>query len=150
MKKIKENKENNKEKNNNKVKIIKSGKKIDEAEITKNEKESKKKTIIMYLVPMTILVIVGTVYIVAQRNWLLVIFAILMFIVLWGWDSSTRVCPKCKKWNSVVWIKTERFDKKEEKIVGKKKKESKIKYTRNQGKCKNCGCIYETIKQRIL
>lgn len=140
----------NKEKKEDNVKIIKAGKSLKEAEIAENEKESKNKTLLMYLIPMAILVILGVIYIFTRKNWLLIPFAILMFLVLFGWDSSTRICPKCKKWNSVVWIKTERFSKNEEKIVGKKKKKSKIKYTRSQGKCNNCGCIYETVKQRMI
>ena len=119
-----------------------------------NEKESKKKIILMYIIPLTVLVIVGFVYIFIHINILLIPFAFLMFIVLFGWDSATRVCPNCKVWNSVIWTKSENISEIEEIKTKKKKqkntKKMKIKYTINQGKCKECGCVFERKKQRLF
>lgn len=134
----------------NQIKIIKHGKNIDEKTKKENQKEANKKTLIMYLIPLIILIVLGISYIFTQLNILLIPFAILMFIVLIGWDGSTRTCPNCKKWNSIIWIKNENFSKTEKITKNKKVKKTKKKYTINQGKCKNCDLIYETKKQRII
>ena len=143
-----------KKSNTDNIKIINNGENISDSKKKMNEKESKKKIILMYIIPLTALVIVGLVYIFIHINILLIPFAFLMFIVLFGWDSATRVCPNCKVWNSVIWTKSENISEIEEIKTKKKKqkntKKMKIKYTINQGKCKECGCVFERKKQRLF
>lgn len=143
-----------KKSNTDNIKIINNGENISDSKKKMNEKESKKKIILMYIIPLTVLVIVGFVYIFIHINILLIPFAFLMFIVLFGWDSATRVCPNCKVWNSVIWTKSENISEIEEIKTKKKKqkntKKMKIKYTINQGKCKECGCVFERKKQRLF
>ena len=146
-----------KEKNNNeeRIKIIKEGKKIKKESIESNRKESTKKAILLYTVPLAIIVIVGIAYILTQMNILLIVFAPFMFMVLWGGDSSSRTCPRCKKWNSVIWNKTEKRIRTETiKTKGmfnkEKSKKTKRKYLKVGGKCKVCNCEFETEKNRII
>lgn len=136
------------------IKIINNGENIPDSKKNLNEKESKKKIILIYIIPLIALVALGFIYIFTHINILLIPFAFLMFIVLFGWDGATRVCPNCKIWNSVVWIKSENISETEEIKAKKKKQKSnkkvKIKYTINQGKCKECGCVFERKKQRLF
>lgn len=140
---------------NDKVNLKKEGKKISNREKSNNEKYSKKRMILQYLIPLIILIIVAIMYIFTQMNILLIIFGVLLFITLWGWDSSSRVCRNCKKWNSIVWTKTERLSRKtnvkKKSILNKNKKKTvEVKMTRLTGKCKNCECEYEIEKNRLL
>ncbi len=136
------------------IKIINNGENISDSKKDLNEKESKKKIILIYIIPLIALVALGFIYTFTHINILLIPFAFLMFIVLFGWDGATRVCPNCKIWNSVVWIKSENISETEEIKTEKKKQKSnkkvKIKYTINQGKCKECGCVFERKKQRLF
>lgn len=136
------------------IKIINNGENISDSKKDLNEKESKKKIILIYIIPLIALVALGFIYIFTHINILLIPFAFLMFIVLFGWDGATRVCPNCKIWNSVVWIKSENISETEEiktkKKIQKSNKKVKIKYTINQGKCKECGCVFERKKQRLF
>ena len=141
--------------NDDKITITKEGKKINEKVIEKNEKDSKKKALILYIIPLAIIVVIGIIYIFTQFNILLILFGICMFVVLFGGDCSSRTCPKCKKWNSVSWIKAERRIKRfnvTKKNFFKKEisKEIKQKYLLAGGKCKNCDCEFETQKNRLL
>jgi hypothetical protein len=138
--------------NKTNIKIINNGKNISNSIQKINEKDSRKKTILIYFIPLTALVIIGFIYIFTHINVLLIPFAVLMFIVLFGWDSATRICPNCKSWNAAVWIKNENVSETEEKKEKSKNKNKKIKvkYTIIQGKCKNCGCVFEKKKQRIF
>ena len=142
------------------IKILNNGENVSDSKKNLNEKESKKKIIFIYIIPLIALVALGFIYIFTHINILLIPFAFLLF----GWDGATRVCPNCKIWNSVVWIKSENISETEEKseniseteeIKTKKKKQKsnkkvKIKYTINQGKCKECGCVFERKKQRLF
>ena len=136
------------------IKIINNGENISDSKKNLNEKESKKKIIFIYIIPLIALVALGFIYIFTHINILLIPFAFLMFIVLFGWDGATRVCPNCKIWNSVVWIKSENISETEEIKTKKRKQKSnkkvKIKCTINQGKCKECGCVFERKKQRLF
>lgn len=136
------------------IKILNNGENVSDSKKNLNEKESKKKIIFIYIIPLIALVALGFIYIFTHINILLIPFAFLMFIVLFGWDGATRVCPNCKIWNSVVWIKSENISETEEIKAKKKKQKSnkkvKIKYTINQGKCKECGCVFERKKQRLF
>ena len=130
-------------------------KELKQKEIEQNQRTTKKKMIIQYLIPLILLVIVGVIYIPTHNNFLLIPFAILMFIVLFGHDASTRSCPNCKKWNTIIWERTEKKTKKikvtKMSILGKKKElEAKRKYIINTGKCKNCGYTFEKEQERII
>ena len=143
-----------KKNNTSNIKIINNGENIPDSKKNLNEKEPNNKIILIYIIPLIALVALGFIYIFTHINILLIPFAFLMFIVLFGWDGATRVCPNCKIWNSVVWIKSENISETEEIKTKKKKQKSnkkvKIKYTINQGKCKECGCVFERKKQRLL
>ena len=84
------------------IKILNNGENVSDSKKNLNEKESKKKIIFIYIIPLIALVALGFIYIFTHINILLIPFAFLMFIVLFGWDGATRVCPNCKIWNSVV------------------------------------------------
>ena len=143
------------EKNDNGFKIIKEGKKISKKEIERNEKNSRNRTIFQYLIPAIVLIVLSIAYILTQMNIILILFGIFMFLALWGWDCSSRTCMNCKKWNSIIWTKTERLTRKtnisKTSMFGKSKKKAvKEKFTRLRGKCKTCDCEYEIEKNRIL
>ena len=135
-------KKNNKNDKNN-IKIINNGANISNSIKKINEKESKRKIIFIYIIPLSVLVILGFTYIFTQINILLIPFAILMFIVLFGWDGATRVCPNCKKWNSVIWIKKESITEIEENTKNtsnsekKRHKENKKQIKKNGDKLYN-------------
>lgn len=144
-----------KERIENSIEIIKQGKNIAEREKKENEKISKRRTITIYLIPLILMIITAISYILTQMMIFLILFGILMFIVLWGWDSSSRICPKCKKWNNVEWTKNERKERdtkvKKRSLLNKNKmKTVKEKYVRLEGKCKNCNCVFEMEKGRII
>lgn len=139
---------------------VKSIKDIKQREVSKeeyeqNQKSSKSKMIIFYIIPLILLIIIAIVYIPTHYNPLLVPFAILMFLIMFGWDGSTRTCPKCKKWNSVIWTKVEnkrRYEIKKKKRFLRKEKEVQvpIKIRHQEGKCKNCGHIFDIEKNTII
>ena len=116
---------------------------VSEKEILKNEKEFKRNKILMYTIPIIALVILLILYILTINHYLLIPFGILFFIFLFGWDSKQRTCPKCKKWNSLIWIENKiilRTTKTKKKILKKEyEKNKKEKISRSVGKCKNCG-----------
>ena len=124
------------------VKKIKK-RQVSEKEILKNEKEFKRNKILMYTIPIIALVILLILYILTINHYLLIPFGILFFIFLFGWDSKQRTCPKCKKWNSLIWIENKiilRTTKTKKKILKKEyEKNKKEKISRSVGKCKNCG-----------
>ena len=132
-------------KNMRKVIDIKKIKKreISEKEIKKNEKESKKYKLLMYTIPIIILIILVILYIITVNHFILIPFGIIFFLFLFGWDSQQRICPKCKKWNSLIWIENKiilRTTKTKKKILKKEyEKNKKEKVSRSVGKCKNCG-----------
>ena len=79
-------------------------KKISEKEIKKNEKDTKKKTWLIFRIPLIIDIILALVYMFTSQNLLLIPIAILFTLVLYGWDSHSRICPYCKKWNATVTL----------------------------------------------
>lgn len=140
---------------NNEVKIIKQGKKMSDDEKIENQKNSKNKTILQYIIPLVLTIIVALIYIPTHNNILLIPFGILMFVVLFGWDSSTRTCRNCKKWNSIMWIKSEKIRRKtnvKKRSVIRKDKMKQVteKVIILRGKCKNCECEYELERNRIF
>ena len=144
-------------------------KKFQQKIVLANKKESLK-NYFLYIIPLVICIIIALVYLFTRLFWLLIVLIVLGVLTMFGWDGSTRTCPKCKKWNSVVWIKNERIKrtktvttkvKKEEKfkilkLFSKKKRkepqyeektkirEERIK--REHGKCKNCGHEFKNEK----
>ena len=116
---------------------------ISEKELKENEKDAKIHKLTLFTIPLVLLIILSVIYIfIIKIDYLLIPFAILFFVFLFGWDSNQRTCKNCRKWNSIVWIdnriilKTTTEDKKN--ILGKdKKKREKINKT--IGKCSNCG-----------
>ncbi len=129
---------------------------ISEKEIKTNTEDSKKRMIFMYFVPVILLIGVAVVYLITSIHWLLIPFAILLLITLFGWDGSDRVCPKCKKFNSVKWISTKNLVRKTtitktNKVTKKAKNvEKKKNFRRVHGKCIHCGYDFEKDKNRLL
>lgn len=120
-------------------------------EIVENEKKSKKMTMLLYVVPFACAVIIAIIYILTQLKFLLIIFAILVFITLFGWDGSTRTCPECRKWNAIVWTKVEKETKESTKEArGKKRKILKEKITKMEGKCKYCKNVAHIERKRLF
>ena len=125
---------------------------IDKEEYERNEKESKRNKIILYYIPLICIIILAIIYIGTNNKYILIPFAIFFLIFLFGMDSNSRTCEKCKKWNSIVWIKSniEVKDKiiTKKGITGKEKsKKQKERIDRNTGKCTNCG--NEVSKEKI-
>ena len=89
-----------KKNNTSNIKIINNGENISDSKKDLNEKESKKKIILIYIIPLIALVVLGFIYIFTHINILLIPFAFLMFIVLFGWDGATSLDKKWKYiWN---------------------------------------------------
>ncbi len=121
-----------------------------EKEIRNNEKEAKKLTTLLYTVPLVLAIIVAFIYIFTQLNFLLIIFAILMFVILFGWDGSTRTCPECKKWNAIIWTKVDKETREVQSKNKGKKKSSKEKITKMEGTCKYCKKTVNTERKRFI
>lgn len=125
------------------------------ASIRENDKRTKKLFLLLYFIPLVLLIIIAIIYIPSHNNILLIPFAILMFIVLFGHDGSVRTCPHCKKWNSVIFTETKNVirTKKEtvKNVFGKEKiKENKIRLKKYTGECQNCGFVVNTEKKRLF
>ena len=123
--------------------------------VKENDKRAKRLFLLLYFLPLALLIIIAIIYIPSHNNLLLVPFAFLMFIVLFGHDGSIRTCPHCKKWNSVVFTENKNIirTKKEtiKNVVGKEKvKETKLRLKRFKGECQNCGFVVNTEKKRLL
>lgn len=128
---------------------------ISKKEIAYNDKKTKKLFIFMYLIPLVLLIVIGIIYIPLHNNLLLIPFAILMFIVLFGHDGFIRTCPHCKKWNSVVFIENKNIIKKSKKtsknLFGKQTvKEVKERKRKFKGECQNCYFTIETERKRLF
>lgn len=119
-------------------------------EKVENEKRSKKLTICLYLIPLILAVIIALVYIFIQQNFLLIIFAVLMFVILFGWDGSSRICPECKRWNAIIWTKVEKETTEVKNNDKGKKQNTKNRITKMEGKCKYCNKIVHTEKKRLI
>ena len=125
-------------------------KNISQKEIDANTKESKTYMVCMYVVPAAILVCVAVAYLITSQHLLLIPFAILLLIALFGWDGSDRVCPKCKKFNGVKWISTKNLVRKTTITKKKKTVEKKKNFRRVHGKCIHCGYDFEKDKNRLF
>ena len=125
------------------VKKIKE-RKISKNEIEKNEKISKRNKLYMYTIPLIIIILLAIIYIPTNNNYLLIPFAIVFLIFLFGWDSNQRTCSECKKWNSVIWtnnkVDIQTTTKQKKNLIGKTvTKNVRKKITISTGKCTNCG-----------
>ncbi len=140
-------------------------------ERAKNKKESTKKSSYTYILPFIVSVIIALAYLFTRIIWLLPALVVTGLITMFGWDGSSRTCPKCRKWNSVIWIKNERI-KRTKTVTTKQKKEEKLfimkvinrkrnkknpefvektkvveeRIKREHGKCKNCGHEFQNEK----
>lgn len=124
---------------------------VSKEEIERNEKESKKKTWLLYRIPLIIVVILAIIYILTSKHLLLIPIALIFVVVLYGWDCHGRICPNCKKWNSTVTLNAETVLRKnqiiQKNLFGKDKtKEKKDIVNKTKNKCLNCGHIQEIEK----
>lgn len=124
---------------------------VNKEEIEQNEKESKKKTWLLYRIPLILVIILAIIYILTSKHLLLIPIALIFVLVLYGWDCNGRICPNCKKWNSTVTLNAETVLRKnqviQKNLFGKDKtKEKKDIVNKTKNKCLNCGHIQEIEK----
>ena len=124
---------------------------VSKEEIEQNEKETKKKTWVLYRLPIVITAILAIIYILTSQHLLLIPIALMFVLVLYGWDCHSRICPNCKKWNSTVTLNAETVLRKKQitqkNLLGKDKiKEKKDIVNKTKNKCLNCGHIQEIEK----
>ena len=124
---------------------------VSKKEIEENEKESKKKTWLLYRVPLILVIILAIIYILTSKHILLIPIALIFVLVLYGWDCHGRICPNCKKWNSTVTLNAETVLRRnqivQKNLFGKDKtKEKKDIVNKTKNKCLNCGHIQEIEK----
>ena len=124
---------------------------VSKEELEENEKESKKKTWLLYRVPLILVIILAIIYILTSKHILLIPIALIFVLVLYGWDWHGRICPNCKKWNSTVTLNAETVLRRnqivQKNLFGKDKtKEKKDIVNKTKNKCLNCGHIQEIEK----
>ena len=124
---------------------------VSKEEIEQNKKETKKKTWVLYRLPIVITAILAIIYILTSQHLLLIPIALIFVLVLYGWDCHSRICPNCKKWNSTVTLNAETVLRKKQitqkNLLGKDKiKEKKDIVNKTKNKCLNCGHIQEIEK----
>ena len=124
---------------------------VSKEELEENEKESKKKTWLLYRVPLILVIILAIIYILTSKHILLIPIALIFVVVLYGWDCHGRICPNCKKWNSTVTLNAETVLRRnqivQKNLFGKDKtKEKKDIVNKTKNKCLNCGHIQEIEK----
>lgn len=124
---------------------------VSKEEIEQNEKETKKKTWVLYRLPIVITAILAIIYILTSQHLLLIPIALIFVLVLYGWDCHSRICPNCKKWNATVTLNAETVLRKKQitqkNLFGKDKtKEKQNIVNKTKNKCLNCGHIQEIEK----
>ena len=124
---------------------------VSKEEIEQNEKETKKKTWVLYRLPIVITAILAIIYILTSQHLLLIPIALIFVLVLYGWDCHSRICPNCKKWNSTVTLNANTVLRKKQitqkNLFGKDKtKEKQNIVNKTKNKCLNCGHIQEIEK----
>ena len=124
---------------------------VSEEEIEQNEKDTKKKTWVLYRLPIVITAILAIIYILTSQHLLLIPIALIFVLVLYGWDCHSRICPNCKKWNATVTLNAETVLRKKQitqkNLFGKDKtKEKQNIVNKTKNKCLNCGHIQEIEK----
>ena len=121
---------------------------ITDEEYKANQKDSKKKLYMIYLIPMGIAIVLAIVYILLRGILWLILFSLVAAVVVFGWDTCNRTCPKCKKWNSVTWVEFKKVQKttnvKVRSLFGKGKTKDKVeKVRRSTGRCTHCNHTFE-------
>ncbi len=121
---------------------------ISSEEYAANQKDAKKKLYMLYLIPLGIDIALAIAYILLRGILLLILFSIVAAVVVFGWDTTNRTCPKCKKWNSVSWVGYKKIKKatniKKVSILGKSKTKEKFEnIRRSTGKCTHCNHTFE-------
>lgn len=124
---------------------------VSKEEIEQNKKETKKKTWVLYRLPIVITAILAIIYILTSQHLLLIPIALIFVLVLYGWDCHSRICPNCKKWNATVTLNAETVLRKKQitqkNLFGKDKtKEKQNIVNKTKNKCLNCGHIQEIEK----
>lgn len=124
---------------------------VSKEEIEQNEKETKKKTWVLYRLSIIITAILAIIYILTSQHLLLIPIALIFVLVLYGWDCHSRICPNCKKWNATVTLNAETVLRKKQitqkNLFGKDKtKEKQNIVNKTKNKCLNCGHIQEIEK----
>ena len=124
---------------------------VSKEEIEQNKKETKKKTWVLYRLPIVITAILAIIYILTSQHLLLIPIALIFVLVLYGWDCHSRICPNCKKWNATVTLNAETVLRKkritQKNLFGKDKtKEKQNIVNKTKNKCLNCGHIQEIEK----
>lgn len=127
---------------------------VNERELKENEKNTKIHKLTLFTIPLLLLIILSVIYIfIIKLDYLLIPFAILFFVFLFGWDSNQRTCKNCKKWNSVVWIDNRiilKTTKEDSKTILGKEKTKREKINKTVGKCTNCGKEFTSEKIKKL
>ena len=121
---------------------------ISEEEIQANQKDSKKKLYLIYLIPLGIAIVLAIVYILLRGILWLILFSVVAAVVVFGWDTCNRTCPRCKKWNTVSWVGYKKIEKttniKVKTLFGKGKTKDKVeKVRRSTGRCTHCNHTFE-------
>ena len=153
-KKVKKKNKNNAVKDNQQLDTIVKEKNangelsISEEEIQANQKDSKKKLYLIYLIPLGIAIVLAIVYILLRGILWLILFSVVAAVVVFGWDTCNRTCPRCKKWNTVSWVGYKKIEKttniKVKTLFGKGKTKDKVeKVRRSTGRCTHCNHTFE-------
>ena len=150
-------------KQKNKNKNVKEGKELDtvvkekssngelsitDEEYQANQKDSKKKLYLLYIIPLVIAIALAIVYILLRGILWLILFSVVAAVVVFGWDTCNRTCPRCKKWNTISWVGYKKIEKttniKVKTLFGKGKTKDKVeKIRRSTGKCTHCNHTFE-------
>ena len=121
---------------------------ITDEEYKANQKDAKKKMYILYLIPLGIAVVLAITYILLRNIVWLILFSVVAAVVVFGWDTGNRTCPRCKKWNAVSWIGFKKIEKttniKVKSFFGRGKTKDKVeKFRRSTGKCTHCNYTFD-------
>lgn len=150
-------------KQKNKNKNVKEGKELDtvvkekssngelpitDEEYQANQKDSKKKLYLLYIIPLVIAIALAIVYILLRGILWLILFSVVAAVVVFGWDTCNRTCPRCKKWNTISWVGYKKIEKttniKVKTLFGKGKTKDKVeKVRRSTGRCTHCNHTFE-------
>jgi phage FluMu protein Com len=121
---------------------------ITDEEYQANQKDSKKKLYLLYMIPLGIAIVLAIVYILLRGILWLILFSIVAAVVVFGWDTCNRTCPRCKKWNSVSWVEYKKVERttniKVKSFLGRGKTKDKVeKIRKSKGRCTHCNHTFE-------
>ena len=113
-----------------------------------NQKDSKKKLYMLYMIPLGIGIVLAIVYILLRGILWLILFSVVAAVVVFGWDTCNRTCPRCKKWNTVTWVGFKKVERttnvKVKSFLGRGKTKDKVeKIRRSTGRCTHCNHTFE-------